>query len=154
VLEAVEDAFASAAKTGRHRMSINVLRELLTGDSTWSHFIPRILHEEDDHSMFKLSLSDILAVDVSNITDPNSRQACCCITNNKIAHTNSRLVALAAPFDPTNDGRQCRWNLNAVKAMQVLCLLLTCDAHDALQFFTVVKRRKETESDCKAYASH
>ncbi len=76
VLETVEDAFAFVAKTGRHRMSINVLRELFTGDSTWSHFIPRILHEEDDHSMLKLSLSDILAVDVSNITDPNARQEC------------------------------------------------------------------------------
>ena len=76
MLETVEDAFASATKTGRHRMSINVLRELFTGDSTWSDFIPRILHDEDDHSLFKLNLSDILAVDVSNITDPNARQAC------------------------------------------------------------------------------
>jgi hypothetical protein len=65
---------------------------------------------------------------------------CCGILNNEIAHTNSRLVALAAPFDPTNDGRQCRWNLNAVKAMHVLCLMLTCETRDALQFFTVFKK--------------
>ena len=62
-----------AAKTGHHRTCINVMRELHTSDSSWIEFIPRIMCEEDDHSMFKLSLSDILAVDVSGMTDPNTR---------------------------------------------------------------------------------
>ena len=69
----IEDLFAVAAKTGHHRMSINVMRELHASDSTWIDYIPRIMCEEDDHSMFKLSLGDILAVDISGITDPNAR---------------------------------------------------------------------------------
>ena len=34
--------------------------------------------------------------------------------------TRARLVALAAPFEPANVGRRCRWGINAVKAMQVV----------------------------------
>ena len=50
-----------------------MLRELHAADKTWFDHIPVRLSAEDDGSLLKLNLSDILAVDLSNITEPNAR---------------------------------------------------------------------------------
>jgi hypothetical protein len=46
------------------------------------------------------------------------------------------LIALAAPFEPRNDGRRCRWGIDAMKAMQVALWAASSDAIlIAMQFF-------------------
>jgi hypothetical protein len=44
----------------------------------------------------------------------------CASATQRTLLTRARLVALAAPFEPANLDRRCRWGLNAVKAMQVV----------------------------------
>jgi hypothetical protein len=73
-----EEIFSLIANTGRHHMCINIMRELVAGDKkAWLPFLTAVLLDEDDSSLMALSLSDILAVDISKITDPNLR---CCHT--------------------------------------------------------------------------
>jgi hypothetical protein len=68
-----EEVFAKLANTSRHNVCISILRELITVDSSWHDFIPIILSREDDISLLKLNMSDLLAVDLSSITDPKMR---------------------------------------------------------------------------------
>ena len=69
----IEDLFAVAEGTGNRRLLCNVMRELHAGDQTWEQHLPTIMSQEDDHSVMKLTLSDMLAIDISGITDPNQR---------------------------------------------------------------------------------
>ena len=75
VFGTTEEVFAFYAETGRHCASINMLRDLLASDKTWADHVLAILDVEDDFSLLQLSLSDILAVDLSNLTEPSSRCA-------------------------------------------------------------------------------
>jgi hypothetical protein len=75
-------------------MCINIMRELITGDKAWLPFMTMILLDEDDHSLMTLSLSDILAVDLSNITDPNLRYFHSHLQNKRVS-------SVAAEVTPT-----------------------------------------------------
>jgi hypothetical protein len=89
-----EEIFSLIANTGRHHMCVNILRELIAGDKAWLPFMAMVLLDEDDHSLMTLSLSDILAVDISKITDPNLRYCHSNIPNNVVCN-------VAAEVTPT-----------------------------------------------------
>lgn len=75
-------------------MCVNILRELIASDKAWLPFMAMVLLDEDDHSLMTLSLSDILAVDISKITDPNLRYCHSNTPNNVVCN-------VAAEVTPT-----------------------------------------------------